>query len=161
MFLLAPWLRRGHSETFPVGYLHSTHSQVTNYLVVTISVPNLTPAVIVLSKLNSRYFKDIAEYSEWTMDFVIYKKGDKEPYGHSTSYRFLTRSVNLEIDLEAGEYVVHVRLDRHRAKEAVCLEYIISKFTLTTLIRITSLNWLRIGIPEMPLVFSQRRPRAR
>jgi hypothetical protein len=43
-------------------------------------------------------------------DFVLFKKDDKEPIGSSQHSRFYSRSVNLEVDLAAGEYVVHVRL---------------------------------------------------
>jgi hypothetical protein len=48
----------------------------------------------------------------WTFDFVLFKKGETEPMGASLTKRPSPRSVNLEIDLQKGDYVVHVRLDR-------------------------------------------------
>lgn len=61
----------------------------------------------------------------WTFDFLLFKKGTKEPIGESSHSRFYARSVNLEIDLNEGEYVVHVRLSPPNR----CL--------LTTLVRVT------------------------
>ncbi|KAJ6530827.1 hypothetical protein DFH09DRAFT_1183938 [Mycena vulgaris] len=78
----------------------------------TISIPAPTKTVIVLSKLDERYFSDISGNSCWTFDFVLFKKGAKELVAQSSLSRFYLRSVNLEVQLEQGEYVVHVRLDR-------------------------------------------------
>ncbi|KAJ7483514.1 hypothetical protein FB451DRAFT_1234839 [Mycena latifolia] len=78
----------------------------------TISIPAPTKAVIVLSKLDERYFTDISGNSCWTFDFVLFKKGEKGMVAQSRLTRLYLRSVNLEAQLEQGEYVVHVRLDR-------------------------------------------------
>ncbi|KAK7031845.1 calpain catalytic domain-containing protein [Favolaschia claudopus] len=78
----------------------------------TISIPAPTKAIIVLSKLDERYFSDISGNSCWTFDFALFKKGETELIAQSTLARFYLRSVNLEAQLEKGEYVVHVRLDR-------------------------------------------------
>ncbi|KAG8743739.1 hypothetical protein FRC12_014972, partial [Ceratobasidium sp. 428] len=86
----------------------------------TISVSEDTPAVIVLSQLDDRYFSELSGYSMWSMDFVVYKQGApaEEPYTRSTHTVFWRRSVNVELDhLEAGDYVVHVRLDRDKLRE--------------------------------------------
>ncbi|KAG9085226.1 hypothetical protein FS749_004601 [Ceratobasidium sp. UAMH 11750] len=86
----------------------------------TLSVPEDTPAVIVLSKLDDRYFAELSGYSYWSADFVVYKKGAPadEPYTRSTHNVFWRRSVNVELaHLDAGEYVVHVRLDRDKLRE--------------------------------------------
>jgi hypothetical protein len=79
-------------------------------LTVTISLPAPTKTVLVLSKLDERYFSDISGNSCWTFDFVLFKKGSKEMVAQSSLTRFYLRSVNLEVQLEAGEYVVHVRV---------------------------------------------------
>ncbi|SJL03409.1 uncharacterized protein ARMOST_06763 [Armillaria ostoyae] len=78
----------------------------------TITLPAATKAVIVLSQLDNRYFKPISGRSYWTFDFVVFKKGNKDLITQSSVSGLLTRSVNVELDLEAGSYVVHVRLDR-------------------------------------------------
>jgi hypothetical protein len=76
---------------------------------VTISIPAPTKAVLVLSKLDERYFSDISGNSCWTFDFTLFKKGAKELVARSSVTRLWLRSVNLEVQLEQGEYVVHVR----------------------------------------------------
>ncbi|KAF8695654.1 Cysteine proteinase, partial [Rhizoctonia solani] len=85
----------------------------------TFTVKEETPAVIVLSQLNDRSFSEISGYSQWTLEFVIYRRGDpaSEPYASSAHTIFWRRSVNVELgNLEAGEYVVHVRLDRRHIR---------------------------------------------
>ncbi|KAF8749246.1 Cysteine proteinase [Rhizoctonia solani] len=86
----------------------------------TFTVKEETPAVIVLSQLNDRSFSEISGYSQWTLEFVIYRRGDpaSEPYASSAHTIFWRRSVNVELgNLEAGEYIVHVRLDRRHIRD--------------------------------------------
>jgi hypothetical protein len=94
------------------------------FRIVTISVPKDTSAMIVLSQMDTRYFDTISGRSHWTFDFLLYKKGEKEPIAESLHSRMYARSVNVEVDLQAGEYVVHVRLDRHVYRERV--KYLLS-----------------------------------
>jgi hypothetical protein len=79
---------------------------------VTISLPKPSYTIIVLSQLDSRYYTGLSGQSIWTFDFALFKKGETEAIASSLHSRFYARSVNLEIDLSEGEYVVHVRLDR-------------------------------------------------
>ena len=76
---------------------------------VTFSIPVASPTLIVLSKIDSRYFKDIEGPCIWTVDFILAKEGATRPLAESSYAFFYTRSTSLEIDLEAGNYVVHVR----------------------------------------------------
>ncbi|KAF9529609.1 hypothetical protein CPB83DRAFT_259893 [Crepidotus variabilis] len=76
------------------------------------SLSGPTKAVIVLSQLDQRYFRDIAGRASWTMDFSLVKEGDKEPIADSGHSDFFQRSVHLEAELEEGNYIVYVRLDR-------------------------------------------------
>ncbi|KAG5736063.1 Calpain-9 [Termitomyces sp. T112] len=82
----------------------------------TISLPAASSAIIVLSKLDDRYWKAIAGAAIWSFDFIVYKKGESKPITSSTTTRF-GRSVNVEVYLEAGEYVVHVRLDPWKGRD--------------------------------------------
>ncbi|KAJ6589384.1 hypothetical protein B0H19DRAFT_1248929 [Mycena capillaripes] len=69
--------------------------------------------IIVLSQLDVRYFKGIAPPCYWNFDFILFKRGQKEPVDVSSHSRFTSRSVSLEFpQLEAGEYIVHCRLDK-------------------------------------------------
>lgn len=67
--------------------------------------------MIVLSQLDTRYFEPISGRSNWTFDFVVFKKGNKDLITQSSVSGLYKRSVNVELDLEEGSYVVHVRVD--------------------------------------------------
>ncbi|KAF5372175.1 hypothetical protein D9758_005084 [Tetrapyrgos nigripes] len=84
----------------------------------TFSVSQPTLAVIVLSQIDNRYFNNISGRSHWQFDFVVFKKDQKEIVAESSHSRLYARSVNLEINLEAGDYVVHVRFDRTQYRDA-------------------------------------------
>ncbi|KAJ1304224.1 hypothetical protein OPQ81_008621 [Rhizoctonia solani] len=86
----------------------------------TFSVTEDSPAAIVLSQLNSRCFKAISGYNDWSLDFVVYRKGapSEEHYARSYHNWFWQRSTSVELDnLEAGDYVLHVRLDRRHTRK--------------------------------------------
>ncbi|KAG8958941.1 hypothetical protein FRC03_008689 [Tulasnella sp. 419] len=78
----------------------------------TISVSKPTRAVIVLAQLDTRYFEELASPFRWSLDFAIYKRNEDEAVASSVHSSLWERSVNAEIDLDTGEYVVQVRLDR-------------------------------------------------
>ncbi|KIK66127.1 hypothetical protein GYMLUDRAFT_257995 [Collybiopsis luxurians FD-317 M1] len=90
----------------------------------TFSLPKPSAAMIVLSQLDTRFFEEISGRYFWTFDFVVFRKGEKDYLAHSAPSRLWCRSVNLELDLEAGDYVVHVRLDRHARSPAREQDYI-------------------------------------
>ncbi|KAL0563776.1 hypothetical protein V5O48_018289 [Marasmius crinis-equi] len=87
----------------------------------TFSLPEASSAFIMLSQLNNRYFKPIAGIYIWTADFIVYKKGETDYVARSAPGFTGARSVNCEVYLQAGDYVVHVRLDRHQCREKACL----------------------------------------
>ena len=76
--------------------------------------------MIVLSQLDSRYFRDVAGQASWSLDFTLVKEGEKEPIAESAHSEFYLRSVYLEAELEAGNYIVYVRLDRTLDRNEVC-----------------------------------------
>jgi hypothetical protein len=83
----------------------------TNFVVlwtVTFSLPVASPTIIVLSKYDVRYFKDIQGPCIWHLDFILAREGETEPLAESSYSFFYTRSVNVELDLEAGNYIVLV-----------------------------------------------------
>lgn len=86
--------------------------------IVTFKMPVASPAIIVLAQLDDRYFSELSGSSKFTLDFKLFKRGEKNVLINSSHSTFFGRSVNAELDLEAGEYVVHVRIDRQsfRAK---------------------------------------------
>ncbi|KAH6872032.1 hypothetical protein BKA70DRAFT_294802 [Coprinopsis sp. MPI-PUGE-AT-0042] len=69
-------------------------------------------AAIVLSGIDTRYFRDIARRAKWSLHFVPVKEGQREPVAEVPHSEFHLRSVSLEKELEAGNYTLCVRLDR-------------------------------------------------
>jgi len=74
----------------------------------TFSLAGPSTTIIVLSQLDSRYYRDVAGRASWTMDFTLVKEGQKEPIAESGHSDFYLRSVHLEVELEAGNYIVYV-----------------------------------------------------
>jgi hypothetical protein len=62
----------------------------------------------VLAELDDRYFRDLEGDSLWAFNFIIFKQGDADELAESSQSIMGTRSVNLELELDAGEYVIHV-----------------------------------------------------
>ncbi|PPQ91204.1 hypothetical protein CVT25_001220 [Psilocybe cyanescens] len=75
------------------------------------SIPAASPVIIVLSKYNTRYFKDIQGPCMWNIDFILAKEGETEPLTESSYSFFASRAVTVEMDLEPGNYIVLARLD--------------------------------------------------
>ncbi|KAF8805527.1 hypothetical protein BYT27DRAFT_7296908 [Phlegmacium glaucopus] len=70
----------------------------------TLSKPSFT--IIALLQPDTRYFEDISGVSKWNIDFVVYKRGNKEITGASFYAIVMARSVTCELNLEAGEYII-------------------------------------------------------
>jgi hypothetical protein len=95
-------------ERYPLLYVHCNHS----FCIVNFSVAAKTRAVIVLSKLDERYFKGIEGNYDWNLQFLVYKVGEKETdlVAESEQAVWCMRSVNTEADLDPGNYAVQVSL---------------------------------------------------
>lgn len=82
---------------------------------VQVTIPKKTKAIFVLSTLNTRSFNSIEQKVHISFEFSVVKIGDKFPLSTASPARpFSTRSATIEIDLEAGEYIVYVKLEQHR-----------------------------------------------
>ncbi|KAG6815966.1 hypothetical protein H0H87_009816 [Tephrocybe sp. NHM501043] len=109
---LENWEQIDRTLLFDESWKMSSHwLEVTTRMLPTWTYGDVSYTVIVLSKLDDRYWKPISG-SMWSFDFLVYKKGETKPRTSSSSSLRCPRSVNAEVLLEAGEYVVHVRLDR-------------------------------------------------
>ena len=105
----------------PSSTLHS-RAYFEHSLPVTINISSPTPAVIVLAQVDTRSFAEIAGPYRWSLEFALYKKGESEPIGRSVHDRLYGRSVQMELDLEEGDYVVHVRAcPLHSFEPQACL----------------------------------------
>jgi hypothetical protein len=69
-------------------------------------------AVIALAQIDTRYFKGIESRYSFSLSFAVYKAGERVPVAtspHNSFFETCSRSVNVEVELPAGEYVVQVR----------------------------------------------------
>ncbi|KAJ2930762.1 hypothetical protein H1R20_g6336, partial [Candolleomyces eurysporus] len=103
------WVMASQWLTVPVEAAPSpwTYGKVSFLL----SVPCDTRAVISLSQLNRRFYQSIPQNSFFSLGFVVVKQGETEPMDESIHTRSFTRSVNTELDLDAGIYFVYVKIE--------------------------------------------------
>ncbi|KZT59259.1 cysteine proteinase [Calocera cornea HHB12733] len=79
----------------------------------TVKITDCSPAIFVLSQHDSRYFKGLEGYLRWSLEFRVFRAGEKDYLARSEKGWYGKRSVTVEFkNLEPGEYIVHVRLDR-------------------------------------------------
>ncbi|KIX96871.1 uncharacterized protein Z520_07591 [Fonsecaea multimorphosa CBS 102226] len=91
----------------------STLDYQTNHFSIT--VPEDTDAVIVLSQLDERYFKGLQGKYNFTLQFRVQKDDDdEEEYLSRSKMNYeLIRSVNVEVHLTKGTYSVLVKVEAH------------------------------------------------
>ncbi|KAG6918281.1 hypothetical protein DXG01_015373 [Tephrocybe rancida] len=109
------WIMSSQWLQVPVRPLPSAWSY--GDVVFTFSLPKRTLTIVVLSQLDTRYFEEISGTSRWSLDFCLVKRGDSFPMAEASSPLLHARSVNLEMELDEGEYNVYVRLDRTNIKD--------------------------------------------
>ncbi|KAJ5525556.1 Alpha/beta hydrolase fold-3 [Penicillium frequentans] len=75
------------------------------------------PVVIVLSQLDTRYFKGLAGEYTFVLKFRVQKEGEEEYMVRSHNSHFMDRSVNAEINLDPGRYHVLMKITAFRNEE--------------------------------------------
>ncbi|KZP03453.1 cysteine proteinase, partial [Athelia psychrophila] len=78
----------------------------------TFTIPKRTDAIIVLSQSDIRFYDAMRSASSWTFDFKLFMKDSAQVLGSSNYSMQLPRTVTLSIELQPGDYFVHVRLSR-------------------------------------------------
>jgi len=79
------------------------------------SLPTKSDTILIMSQSDDRFYKSVSSSTTWSFDFKLFKANDPSnagPLASSDFSYFLNRSNTLRIELEAGDYIVHVRLDR-------------------------------------------------
>jgi hypothetical protein len=85
------------------------------------------PVIIVLSQLDDRYFRGLEGEYFFGLGFRVHKAGEDDYIVRThTTYR-MNRSCNVELDLEAGEYTVLVRIEAERIKGILPPEEVVRK----------------------------------
>ena len=83
------------------------------------------PVVIVLSQLDDRYFRGLEGQYQFDLSFRVHKAGHKDYVVRSrTGYR-IKRSVSVELTLDAGEYIVLVKIDAARNEMILPVEDVV------------------------------------
>lgn len=91
------------------------------------NVTQAGPVVIVLSQLDTRYFKGLAGEYSFVLKFRVQKEGEGDYIVRSQSSHLMGRSVNAEIDLEPGRYHVLMKVTAFRDEEVESTEEIVRR----------------------------------
>lgn len=93
------------------------------------------PVVIVFSQLDERYFKGLEGQYRFELSFRVHQRtASSDGAGaesandyvvRSQNYYRMNRSVNVELDLAAGEYVVVVKIDAQRNERVMPVEGVV------------------------------------
>ncbi|PLB55434.1 calpain-like protein [Aspergillus steynii IBT 23096] len=75
------------------------------------------PAVLVLSQLDSRYFKGLAGEYDFKLKFRIQKEGEDDYMVRSNCSYVMTRSVNAEVELSPGRYHILMKVTAYRCSD--------------------------------------------
>ncbi|KAK4452386.1 calcium-dependent cysteine-type endopeptidase [Podospora aff. communis PSN243] len=99
------------------------------------------PVVIVLSQLDDRYFRGLEGKYEFSLAFRVHKAGQDDYLVRTQGSYRMRRSVNVELNLEAGEYLVLVKIDAIRYDDVMPPEDVMRKHAKTSREKL-----LRIGL---------------
>ncbi|KAF9882424.1 calpain-like protein [Colletotrichum karsti] len=83
------------------------------------------PVVLVLAQLDDRYFRGLEGQYRFELQFRLHKAGQEDYVVRSAASYRMNRSVNVELDLEAGSYEIRVRIDALRYSNILPIEQVI------------------------------------
>jgi hypothetical protein len=95
------------------------------------NVTQAGPVVIVLSQLDSRYFRGLAGEYSFVLKFRVQKEGEEDYIVRSHSSHLMGRSVNAEIDLDPGRYHVLMKITAFRHEDVESTEEIVRRLAST------------------------------
>jgi hypothetical protein len=75
-----------------------------------INLSKASPVVIVLQQLDERYFQGLEGQYEFSLQFRLHKDDEEEYIVRSNGAYYMKRSVSTELDLEAGNYTVLLKV---------------------------------------------------
>ncbi|KAJ8105071.1 hypothetical protein ONZ43_g7571 [Nemania bipapillata] len=94
----------------------------------TFSLAKTGPVVLVLSQLDNRYYRGLEGQYRFELNFRLHKKGQEDYVVRSIASYRQTRSVNVELELEAGEYTVLMKIDATRDLDILPIEEVIRNY---------------------------------
>ncbi|KAJ5089923.1 Alpha/beta hydrolase fold-3 [Penicillium argentinense] len=96
-----------------------------------LNVTRSGPVVIVLSQLDTRYFKGLAGEYNFVLKFRLQKEGEEDYMVRSHNSHFMARSVNAEINLDPGRYHVLMKIIAFRHEDVESTEEIVRRLAST------------------------------
>ncbi|KAI1262626.1 cysteine proteinase [Xylariaceae sp. FL1019] len=90
-----------------------------------LSLAKTGPVVLVLSQLDDRYYCGLEGQYRFELKFRLHKKGKEDYVVRSLSPYCQNRSVNVELELEAGEYTVLMKINATRDLDILPIEEVI------------------------------------
>ncbi|KAI0206576.1 hypothetical protein F4808DRAFT_447388 [Astrocystis sublimbata] len=81
--------------------------------------------VLVLSQLDTRYYRGLEGQYWFELNFRLHKKGQEDYVVRSIAPYRQTRSVNVELELEAGEYTILMKVNATRNLDILPIEDVI------------------------------------
>ncbi|RFU27447.1 hypothetical protein B7463_g8897, partial [Scytalidium lignicola] len=83
------------------------------------------PVMVVLSQLDGRYFKGLEGQYSFRLSFRIHKVGEEDYIVRSHGNYWMSRSVTAELELEAGEYHVLLKIEAMRNQDLPTVEQMV------------------------------------
>ncbi|KEY68244.1 hypothetical protein S7711_04775 [Stachybotrys chartarum IBT 7711] len=111
------------SQTWTTLTIPWTLDYHDTYFTVSIAKPG--PVVIVLAQLDDRYFRGLEGQYYFELAFRLHKAGHEDYLVRSQAPYRMRRSVNVELELEAGEYDVRVKVDAIRYEDVLPIQDVI------------------------------------
>ncbi|KAL4792446.1 hypothetical protein BDV19DRAFT_380821 [Aspergillus venezuelensis] len=79
-----------------------------------LDVTKAGPVVLVLSQLDTRYFKGLIGEYDFVLKFRLEKEGEDDYIVRSVNNSLISRSTNAEVDLEPGTYHILMKITAYR-----------------------------------------------
>ncbi|KAK8062296.1 calpain family cysteine protease protein [Apiospora hydei] len=86
------------------------------------------PVVIVLSQLDDRYYRGLEGQYRFELNFRVHKAGQEDYVVRSISPYCQKRSVNVELELEAGDYTVLMKINATRNMSILPIEEMVRSY---------------------------------
>lgn len=102
--------------TLPISWTLDYHETLFSF-----SITKTRPVVIVLSQLDDRYYQGLEGQYRFTLNFRLHKAGQEDYVVRTISPYCQRRSVNVELELDAGDYTVYFEvkeLNKRRERKA-------------------------------------------
>ncbi|KAF7531101.1 hypothetical protein G7054_g9202 [Neopestalotiopsis clavispora] len=114
------WKITSEWTTLPISWTLDYHETLFAF-----SITKTRPVVIVLSQLDDRYYQGLEGQYSFTLNFRLHKAGQEDYVVRTISPYCQRRSVNVELELDAGEYTVLLKVNATRDMDILPIEDVV------------------------------------